>query len=154
MLGKGPTFLFADLAPSNSPVDWYSVGADEDCHIVIKGDSTVSGIHCFVQCSNDKVLVRDFGSTNKTRVNAGTLEEGRMELHVGNVLMLGNSSLVVCGEQPAKTPPQITADNLYCYNKLAETYYPSLRQAGPGIGTKDRTFTRWIKKETFRIPGR
>ena len=66
------------------------VGRNPDCDVVLKNSRKVSRIHCLIACVDNKVFVRDLGSTNGVWLNSHRVErEARMrvgdELSVADV---------------------------------------------------------------------
>ena len=68
------------------------IGRRPDCHLVITDDDELSGTHCALVRSGDRLLLEDLGSTNGTQVN-GVPIHGRHPLHDGDRIQLGHLDL-------------------------------------------------------------
>ncbi len=87
-----------------------SIGANPGNDLVLE-DRFVSSFHCRVQARNGRLIVRDLGSTNGTRVDGMRVSEA--ELSVGSVLRIGSHQLAVDLEQlrrPVSLPGLISRD--------------------------------------------
>jgi hypothetical protein len=98
------------------------VGRGEDNHFQIE-HPTISGTHCEIVLSEQRVLVRDCASTNGTFLEGERIEEA--ELAVGQVLRLGDVELLVettdvtiaipVFDVPRPAPPVVLSDgSLIC----------------------------------------
>lgn len=57
------------------------VGRNPDCDVVLKTSRKVSRTHCVVACADNRILVRDLGSTNGVWINNHRVErEARLRL--------------------------------------------------------------------------
>lgn len=65
-----------------------------DCRIVLDYDKSISGKHCVIYIKENKVMVRDLGSTNGTYVN-GNRVTGQTGLKQGDILVLGQLEMKV-----------------------------------------------------------
>jgi hypothetical protein len=83
-----------------------SLGRHDDCIIRIKS-SQVSRKHCEIQQADDRLMVRDLGSSNGTFVN-GRRVLGQQALKVGDELTVGSVTLRVAtlGQPVAAAHPQ------------------------------------------------
>jgi pSer/pThr/pTyr-binding forkhead associated (FHA) protein len=88
-----------------------SIGRHDDCLIRIRS-SQVSRRHCELHLDNDKLLLRDLGSSNGTFVN-GKRVLGQQALNPGDVLTVGGVTLKLDRAQdsaaqasPARTGPK------------------------------------------------
>ena len=67
-------------------------------------EGSVSSFHCEIEVQADLIMVRDLGSTNGSFIDGVRVQES--ELHVGDVLRLGNNEFKLESEvvQPAPVP--------------------------------------------------
>ncbi len=70
------------------------VGYDEDCHIRLNYEETVSGKHCRIYGSNGKIYVENLSRSNGTYMD-GKKVVGSAEIYTGCVLKLGNLKMRV-----------------------------------------------------------
>jgi pSer/pThr/pTyr-binding forkhead associated (FHA) protein len=63
------------------------LGRHEECDVQLNS-SKVSRRHCIIAAVNDRLVIRDLGSTNGVRINGNRQDEG--ELHHGDELAIGN----------------------------------------------------------------
>jgi hypothetical protein len=87
------TFWFADYRIDGEPLWLIAVGRSERCDICLP-DPTVSQSHAVLKLERDGYTVKDGGSTNGVFIDgagaiARTLITVGMELHLGNVLLVG-----------------------------------------------------------------
>jgi len=68
-------------------------------------EPSVSSFHCELEVSPAQVVVRDLQSTNGTRLNGASIEQGVVRL--GDELRLGELRLVLDCEVPVVTIPQL-----------------------------------------------
>ncbi|GAB5441555.1 MAG: hypothetical protein Fues2KO_19040 [Fuerstiella sp.] len=73
--------------------DHLQVGRSHLCSVRILDDLRVSRVHCVLFAQNDRLFVRDLGSSNGTYVNEERVGTSPMEVHTGNVLNIGDSIL-------------------------------------------------------------
>ena len=76
-----------------------TIGANPGNDVVLD-DRLVSAFHCRIQPRDGRLLLRDLGSTNGTRVDGMRVSEA--ELGVGSVLRVGGQQLAVDREQPRR----------------------------------------------------
>ena len=67
------------------------VGRDRSSDVALN-DSTVSRTHCEISFSDDKIVLKDIQSTNKSSVNGQTVDKEQM-LNDGDTITLGNTTL-------------------------------------------------------------
>jgi predicted component of type VI protein secretion system len=82
----------------------FLIGRDPQCHLR-PVSPLVSKRHCALLLKNDKVYVRDFGSTNGTFVNDVPVK-GEAELHNGDGLKIGPVQFIVRLQTAAKKPSE------------------------------------------------
>ena len=71
-------------------VDTYTVGRSESkCNLAMPKDTALSGLHCTFIASENKIFIRDEGSTNGTFVN-GVPISGKFELNQDDIILLGS----------------------------------------------------------------
>jgi predicted component of type VI protein secretion system len=90
--------------PINLTVSQFFIGRDPQCHLR-PASPLISKRHCVLEVRDDKVLVRDFGSTNGTYVNQEKIE-GERELKSSDLLKVGplEFRLVMEGDPLTKSP--------------------------------------------------
>jgi pSer/pThr/pTyr-binding forkhead associated (FHA) protein len=69
-----------------------SIGRGTEADLTIN-DSWASRRHCWLTCEHGRLLVRDLGSRNGTRVNGELIDES--PLHSGDELTVGISTFLV-----------------------------------------------------------
>ena len=62
--------------------------------IVIDYDKSVSGVHCMISNKDNRIMINDLGSSNKTILN-GRVITGESDLYSGDVIKLGAVELKV-----------------------------------------------------------
>lgn len=82
------------------------VGRSEDCDVVIDSKK-VSRHHCCIAQVDDRLVVRDLGSTNGIRVNGERTDEGR--LCFGDELAIGDQPFRVTREEGRVPTPESPA---------------------------------------------
>lgn len=71
------------------------VGRHEECDLILDSKK-VSRLHCCLAQVNDRLVVRDLGSTNGLRVNGRKVSEAT--LAPGDELQVGTFTYQVCGD--------------------------------------------------------
>ena len=80
------------------------LGRHEECDVQLNS-SKVSRRHCIIAAINDRLVIRDLGSTNGVRINGTRHDEG--ELQHGDELAIGNFRYrVSIGEEPTDRKPR------------------------------------------------
>ena len=80
------------------------LGRHEECDVQLNS-AKVSRRHCIIAAVNDRLVIRDLGSTNGVRINGTRHEEG--ELHHGDELVIGNFRYrVSIGDEPTDRTPR------------------------------------------------
>src|SRR2546425_9381472 len=70
-------------------------------------DLSISGAHCEIICDNDRVFVRDLGSTNGTFVDGQPVQEAWLQ--PGQSLRLGSVEMTLAAPLPPISIPKRTA---------------------------------------------
>ena len=86
------------------PVDTsaFWIGADENNHLRIQGDPTISGNHACIVFETDALGVYDYGSTNGTLVNGESVGDVRRLLQPGDRIRVGRSVFAVQAQFPGE----------------------------------------------------
>ena len=103
------------------------VGAHAGNEIVLD-DRFVSSFHCRIQAREGRLVVRDLGSTNGTRVDGMRVSEA--ELGVGSVVQVGGQQLAVDREQPRKP---VALPGLISRDPALAPLLELLRRAAPSL---------------------
>lgn len=74
------------------------IGRNQECDVVIPEDQKVSGRHCELALSKNKVVIYDLGSTNNTIVN-GVRIHGRHRLENRDSIIVGQTEMRVVMEE-------------------------------------------------------
>ena len=71
------------------------------CSIIIsESEQMVSGVHCCILYQNGQLFIQDLGTLNGTFINSHLIPSGvQHELHLGDVISLGNYELTVTGAE-------------------------------------------------------
>lgn len=149
VVGTEQVYVFAGLVKSAALAHWFIVGRDPGCDIPLD-DATVTRSHCFIQWTENKTLVRDHNSKNRTLINGVPLEDGRGELLPGFVLELGNTELIAVGTS-GEVEPHILAQRKSVFASKALRYYPTERKANAGTGVARNTLKRWVKEGELKV---
>lgn len=84
------------------------LGRHEECDVQLNS-TKISRRHCIIATVNDRLVIRDLGSTNGVRINGKRQDEG--DLHHGDELTIGNFRYrVSIGEEPTGRPPRPSED--------------------------------------------
>ncbi len=79
------------------------LGRHEECDVQLNS-AKVSRRHCIIAAVDDRLVIRDLGSTNGVRINGTRHDEG--ELHHGDELVIGNFRYrVSIGAEPTDRTP-------------------------------------------------
>lgn len=149
VIGTGEIFDFADLVRVAAPVQWFIIGRDPDCDVVL-ADETVTRTHCFIQWDGRKTLLRDYESKNRTLVNSVPLADGNTEILPGFIIELGNVEFMARGGQPMTRPYIVSRDKVTFASKI-DRYYPSPRKAHEGTGIARNTLIRWVEAGDLKV---
>ncbi len=142
VMPKGPVYWLDQLGKVRAPAKYISVGTSRSCEIVVKDERGMRGkVHCFLLCDGDKVTVRHHHA--KPMINNVAVVDGA-ELRQGNVLIVGKTWFVACGEN-LDQKPDITAPDIADYVHQAFAYHGSYAKAGKAIKIEARTFENWVK---------
>jgi len=87
-----------DLGPNQSVF----VGSSTNCGLQIKG-SGLSGIHCHIANEDAKLFIQDWISAKGTRVNGKEISQ-QVELHLGDVIQIGNHEIAVSEDLTSGAP--------------------------------------------------
>lgn len=79
------------------------VGSSDSCGIQIDG-MQVAGIHCLIEVEDQKVFVQDWASEAGTKINGQPIED-KTELHSGDTLVVGQTTLELIGDPVKKKAP-------------------------------------------------
>jgi pSer/pThr/pTyr-binding forkhead associated (FHA) protein len=84
-----------------------TLGRKESASCVVEGDSYISGVHCRLIATEDRLEVTDLGSTNGTFVNEARLDPQQpWKLASGDKLRVGQTTFAVNNNKPAMTEGQ------------------------------------------------
>jgi Mg-chelatase subunit ChlD len=88
------------------PVDTreYWIGGNENNHLQITSDPTVSGNHGCIVFETGTLGIFDYGSTNGTRVNNDVVQDYRRLLQPGDRIRIGQSTFVVHARHEPEIP--------------------------------------------------
>ena len=125
----------------------FSIGADTDTDILLE-DETVSGVHCLLWVGNSQVTVEDNCSKNRTLVN-GTLVDGQAELAPGDVLTVGQTTLLACGQAGMNQQPRACGRDLQEFLRHAQKLHGTLRRAAGALQIARETLSRWLRDNRF-----
>jgi two-component system response regulator HydG len=104
-----------------------TIGAHAGNDIVLE-DRFVSSFHCRIQARDGRLIVRDLGSTNGTRVDGMRVSEA--ELGVGSVLKIGGQQLSIDREAPRR---QVSLPGLISRDPALAPVLELLRRAAPSM---------------------
>lgn len=149
VLPNGPAYDFESFRFKGQPKRMLVVGANAGCDIVLD-EPTVSARHCLIEMCDQKVLIHDSKSTNKTRVNGAPVVHG--ELEAGALITLGRVKLVAYSKDGDVKVP-ILARTLRTFIRVAVALCGgSVRKAAEAIGVPRSTLNDWLQNK-FRNRG-
>lgn len=83
------------------------LGRSSSCEVAIKDDPALSRNHCLFELRDGSLWVTDLASANGTMVNGEMLGADSRELHPGDVVAVGESTLEVVADGPSAKPPPV-----------------------------------------------
>jgi pSer/pThr/pTyr-binding forkhead associated (FHA) protein len=85
------------------PLGEMTLGRKKDATQVIEGDSYVSGVHCRLVATTERLELTDLYSTNGTFVNDARIDaETPWQLATGDILRIGQTSFTVANNKPTE----------------------------------------------------
>jgi c-di-AMP phosphodiesterase-like protein len=96
--------FYVKLQDKNNSVKTYQTYFDTEaiigrhegnCNIVLADEKSVSRRHCRLFVDNDKIMVEDLGSSNRTYVNGVQVEGRALEIKSGDELRMGRAIFIV-----------------------------------------------------------
>jgi predicted component of type VI protein secretion system len=78
-----------DIAFHEIVTELFNIGRDNNCNLMIRGDTKTSRRHATIQRKGLKYHISDNGSSNGTMVN-GKKVEGSIELQPGDKVLIGS----------------------------------------------------------------
>ncbi len=76
------------------------IGRADDCDVPLKHSTRVSRHHCCIAYVDDRVVIRDLGSTNGVRINGRPILQAE-DLHAGDVVSIADLEFRVEPSRPA-----------------------------------------------------
>jgi predicted component of type VI protein secretion system len=121
-----------DLPPGETVL-----GRSPECHVTID-DPLVSREHAKILVTNERVVLRDLGSRNGSKLN-GRPVAGEIELHDGDRVRIGNQELVFSRVVAPRRPGRPTGSLRHCRNCQAPyaAEAPSCPVCGYSPGAED-----------------
>lgn len=118
-------------------VNQFLIGRDPDCHL--RPSSThISNRHCALLRREDKVFLRDLGSTNGTFVNDQQVAASEIELHDGDRVRIAPLLFTIRLEpEPVSLPTQLLSNKLGMKNgRSSHAAIPRTEQPGTSAGSE------------------
>lgn len=114
---------------------------------VVLDDARVSRTHCvlFFDPLSGAVQVEDSGSKGGTRVNRRTIKS-RTQVSAGQVIKIGETRLLVCGQAGAEQLPDVVGRTLIDWAREVWDVYRSFPAAQGRVGKSHQTLWRWARK--------
>ena len=147
-LRSGRVYPLQDEEAEDTPYYSLRLGRARDCDITIR-DRRVAKVHCFLLQTPRGVEVMACGSA-RSWINKVALGSGTTLLKPSNVLRVGNTRLVACGDSLGEAPEMVVR-NLHELIQSAESYHETRNHAAEMLGIPSSTFYRWLEKNSFKI---
>jgi hypothetical protein len=147
-LPGGPMHLFDDFRWEDEAKAWLSIGSSPYRDITLV-DRAVSRLHCLLGRVGLRVFAWDQDSKNRTFVNGIPISGGVVELRSGNLLTLGCTTFLACGERGERQEVSLTASSLDHFLRAAVQAYGTQERAASALGLWPGTLSRWLRRKRF-----
>ena len=146
VLPHGPTLPLHEHLDPEYPDRPVVIGTSPRCAIMLSC-GRISARHCLLEHRDGRWLVSDNRSRNGTFVNCVPLAHGAVELVAGNLLTVGDITLMACGRLGDAQPPRLSARGPYERARAAVRSYGSHNKAASALGVARSKLARWLRGE-------